>query len=225
MTPLDPGLPSPGPLSPGRSPSEQGILAEGQAKRFRVARALLCFVIGLLTGPELAGATSRVVGYSQAWDTYTRNFEIADLPGGKLTHVNYAFAKLVREDCAVGDPRGEIQQQLTGDDGSGTGSSPPHFGKVRQLGLLLGASTLAALHRRRLVRTRRPPKFRSAASKSVCGPLRTQPQATCSSSGPRIRVVQRWRKYSPPGLRSGSRLKSTDRAASISVRARALPRQ
>ena len=55
------------------------------------------------TAPPLApGSTTRVVGYYPGWAIYDRAFEIADLPGDKLTHVNYAFANLVGGQCVLG---------------------------------------------------------------------------------------------------------------------------
>ena len=87
-------LHTPGRLGPARSRSRRALLVRTTAKRARAATALVCFVLGLLGAPGLAEATPRVVGYYPAWGIYARNFEIADLPGNKLTHINYAFANL-----------------------------------------------------------------------------------------------------------------------------------
>jgi len=84
-----------------------------------------------------AGATpARVVGYYPAWGIYARGFEVADLPGSKLTHVNYAFANLVGGQCVLGDPWADVERHLPGDPWSGPGSDAPYFGNFRQLDLL-----------------------------------------------------------------------------------------
>jgi len=86
--------------------------------------------------PPVTEAASRVVGYYPAWGIYDRDFEIADLPGEKLTHVNYAFANLVGGQCALGDPWADVERHLPGDPWSGPGSDAPYFGNFRQLDLL-----------------------------------------------------------------------------------------
>jgi len=82
------------------------------------------------------GSPTRIVGYYPAWAIYDRAFEVSDLPGDKLTHVNYAFANLVGGQCVLGDPWGDIQRRLPGDPSSGPGSDAPYFGNFRQLDLL-----------------------------------------------------------------------------------------
>ncbi len=129
-------LHTPGRLGPARSRSRRALLVRTTAKRARAATALVCFVLGLLGAPGLAEATPRVVGYYPAWGIYARNFEIADLPGNKLTHINYAFANLVGGHCVLGDPWGDVQRHLPGDPWSGPGSDLPYFGNFHQLDLL-----------------------------------------------------------------------------------------
>jgi len=77
-----------------------------------------------------------VIGYYPAWGIYARSFEIADLPGEKLTHVNYAFANLVGGQCVLGDPWADVERHLPGDPWSGPGSDAPYFGNFRQLDIL-----------------------------------------------------------------------------------------
>jgi chitinase len=104
---------------------------------------LLCalFALGGVPGlsvaaPAAMGTASRVVGYYPAWGIYDRGFEIADLPGEKLTHVNYAFANLVGGQCVLGDPWADVERHLPGDPWSGPGSAAPYFGNFHQLDLL-----------------------------------------------------------------------------------------
>ena len=97
--------------------------------------ALLCVLIAS-TSAGGAAASSHVVGYYPAWGIYARAFEIADLPGDKLTHVNYAFANLVGGQCVLGDPWGDVERHLPGDPWSGPGSDAPYFGNFHQLDLL-----------------------------------------------------------------------------------------
>jgi len=104
---------------------------------------LLCalFALGGVPGlsvaaPAAMGTASRVVGYYPAWGIYDRGFEIADLPGEKLTHVNYAFANLVGGQCVLGDPWADVERHLPGDPWSGPGSEAPYFGNFHQLDLL-----------------------------------------------------------------------------------------
>jgi chitinase len=53
--------------------------------------------------PEAVG--KRIVGYYTSWSIYQRDFQVADIPADKLTHVNYAFANLDGEtgECKLGD--------------------------------------------------------------------------------------------------------------------------
>jgi chitinase len=97
---------------------------------------LRCVATLCLAAPPATGETGRVVGYYPGWGIYDRAFEIADLPGEKLTHVNYAFANLVGGQCTLGDPWADVERHLPGDPWSGPGSDAPYFGNFRQLDLL-----------------------------------------------------------------------------------------
>ena len=57
----------------------------------------------------------RVVGYYPAWATYDRNFQVSQLPGDRLTHVNYAFANIENGRCVLGDPWADVQKTSPGD--------------------------------------------------------------------------------------------------------------
>ncbi|KWT92719.1 glycoside hydrolase family 18 protein [Candidatus Magnetominusculus xianensis] len=45
-------------------------------------------------------AAYKIVGYFVEWGVYARNYQVSDIPAAKLTHINYAFAKI--------DDNGEI---------------------------------------------------------------------------------------------------------------------
>ena len=51
----------------------------------------LCFVAALLAG-QLAGGTPKVIGYYAEWTA--ARYPLSGIPADKLTHVNYAFAKI-----------------------------------------------------------------------------------------------------------------------------------
>lgn len=55
--------------------------------------------------PTPAPTARRIVGYYTSWSIYQRDFQVADIPAAKLTHVNYAFANLDAETgaCKLGD--------------------------------------------------------------------------------------------------------------------------
>ena len=75
--------------------------------------------------------SDRVVGYVTSWGVYDRNFQMADIPAARLTHVNYAFANVVNGRCAIGDAWADIQRPLATDD-----LSLPYRGNFNQLQVL-----------------------------------------------------------------------------------------
>jgi len=52
--------------------------------------------------------------YYPAWATYGRNFQVADIDGSHLTHINYAFANIQNGECALGDPYADTQKYFAG---------------------------------------------------------------------------------------------------------------
>jgi chitinase len=46
-----------------------------------------------------------IVGYYPSWGIYIRDYQIMDIPAGRLTHVNYAFANIDPDtgECIIGD--------------------------------------------------------------------------------------------------------------------------
>ncbi|MWC31306.1 glycosyl hydrolase family 18 protein [Paenibacillus sp. MMS18-CY102] len=60
---------------------------------------LLAATAGLIVSPaqqtQAAGAANyKVVGYFPAWGAYGRTYNVSDIDGSKLTHINYAFADI-----------------------------------------------------------------------------------------------------------------------------------
>ncbi len=106
-------------------------------------RLRLTFVLGLLLGvlavSPLAAQESpdyRVVGYYTSWAMYGRQFFVNEIPGDKLTHINYAFANISRDgDCILGDEWSDTQFVYPGDvEGSEL------LGNFNQLNLLKEAN-------------------------------------------------------------------------------------
>ncbi|CAF1093777.1 unnamed protein product [Adineta ricciae] len=57
-----------------------------------------------------------IVAYYTAWSIYSRAFFIADIPGDKITHINYAFANIGSDGrIALGDPWADVEKTF-GDD-------------------------------------------------------------------------------------------------------------
>jgi chitinase len=61
-----------------------------------------------------AGAR-KIVGYYPAWATYARNYQVSDIPGNKLTHINYAFANIAKGKCVLGDSYADTDKAFAGD--------------------------------------------------------------------------------------------------------------
>lgn len=63
-----------------------------------IVAGLLLTVSGVLSAAE-----PKLVGYFIEWGVYDRKYSVKDIPADKLTHLNYAFAKIVDGECAVFD--------------------------------------------------------------------------------------------------------------------------
>lgn len=58
----------------------------------------------------------RIIAYYTAWSIYARNYNVADIPAGKLTHLNYAFANVSPGgEVVLGDPWADVEKSYTGD--------------------------------------------------------------------------------------------------------------
>ncbi len=68
-------------------------------------RLFASLVVVLLAGPLHAQGERRLVAYFPEWGIHQRKYFVKDIPADKLTHVNYAFAKIAGGVCV---PRNEI---------------------------------------------------------------------------------------------------------------------
>jgi chitinase len=57
----------------------------------------------------------RIVGYFTEWSNYQRKYNVADIPADRLTHVNYAFARINNGECALVDSYAAIDKFYPGD--------------------------------------------------------------------------------------------------------------
>lgn len=72
-----------------------------------------------------------VVGYYPAWATYTRDYQVSEVPAAKLTHINYAFANIQAGRCVLGDAWADVQKTFPGDNWDE--SSANKAGNLKQL--------------------------------------------------------------------------------------------
>lgn len=62
----------------------------------------------------VAGAI--IVAYYAAWSIYSRSYFVNDIPGEKVTHINYAFANIGSDGCiTLGDPWADVDKAFPGD--------------------------------------------------------------------------------------------------------------
>ncbi len=58
----------------------------------------------------------KVVGYFAEWGVYGRKYHVADIPAARLTHLNYAFAKIDQAgECSLFDSFAAIDKAYAGD--------------------------------------------------------------------------------------------------------------
>lgn len=79
----------------------------------------------------IPSAKGVVVGYYPAWATYTRDYQVAEIPAAQLTHVNYAFANIENGGCVLGDAWADVQKTFPGDNWDE--SSANQAGNFKQL--------------------------------------------------------------------------------------------
>ena len=57
-----------------------------------------------------------ILAYFAAWSIYSRSFLVSDIPGDKITHINYAFANIGSDGRIVlGDPWADTDKAFDGD--------------------------------------------------------------------------------------------------------------
>ena len=57
----------------------------------------------------------RIIGYYPSWGIYARNYHVPDIPAEKITHINYAFAKISGGKIALGDHYADVDKFYPGD--------------------------------------------------------------------------------------------------------------
>lgn len=66
-------------------------------------------------GPDAYTGDRKIVAYYTAWSTYGRNYQVAEIPAEKVTHINYAFANIANGECVLGDSYADIDKAFAGD--------------------------------------------------------------------------------------------------------------
>lgn len=61
----------------------------------------------------------RVVGYFTSWGIYARDYQVADIPADRLTHINYAFININGSSltCEIGDPWADTDKVFGAENG------------------------------------------------------------------------------------------------------------
>src|SRR5438067_349106 len=60
-------------------------------------------------------AGKRIVAYFVEWGIYQRKYNVGDIPADKLTHINYAFAKIQNGEVALFDSYAATDKAYPGD--------------------------------------------------------------------------------------------------------------
>jgi chitinase len=84
--------------------------------------------------PKAGGykGSKKLIAYYPAWATYARGFQVSDIPGQKLTHINYAFANIQQGRCVLGDSYADIDKAFAGDTWD-QGALRGNFNQLRKL--------------------------------------------------------------------------------------------
>ncbi len=85
-----------------------------------------------LSGEPLPVAGKRSIAYYTAWSTYGRNYQVSQIPGKQLTHINYAFANVANGQCVVGDPYADTDKFFPGDSWD-AGAKRGNFNQLNKL--------------------------------------------------------------------------------------------
>lgn len=65
--------------------------------------------------PGAYSGDKKIIAYYPAWATYARNYQVADIPAQKVTHINYAFANVQNGRCVLGDSYADTDKAFAGD--------------------------------------------------------------------------------------------------------------
>ncbi len=72
------------------------------------------------------------VAYYTAWSTYGRNYQVSEIPGDQVSHINYAFANIANGQCVLGDPYADTDKYFPGDSWD-AGSKRGNFNQLNKL--------------------------------------------------------------------------------------------
>ncbi|WP_430781204.1 glycoside hydrolase family 18 protein [Actinoplanes sp. G11-F43] len=103
--------------------------------RFRALFLMLLLLSACGTSPPAPKTPLVVAGYFTEWGVYDRGYRVKDLAADRLTHLKYAFGKIVDGKCAVGDAWAAYQKPTAAED-SVDGVADPGggtFGQLRKL--------------------------------------------------------------------------------------------
>lgn len=81
---------------------------------------ILVVTVTPISSAQESSLSYKIVGYFTSWSIYARGYSVLDLPAGKLTHLNYAFANVSEAgECMVGDEHADTQYLYPGETDDG----------------------------------------------------------------------------------------------------------
>lgn len=99
---------------------------------FKLNQMFICAIYLFSMSFSFVNADSfKVIGYFAEWGIYGRNYQVKDIPAEKLTHINYAFAKVANGEVVVWDDYAALDKAFSGDSWD-----EPLRGNFKQLKLL-----------------------------------------------------------------------------------------
>lgn len=88
------------------------------------------------TGPSTTFGLKKIIGYYPAWATYeSKNvpaYDVSNIQGNKVTHINYAFANIAGGKCVLGDSYADTDKAFAGDT-LGSGALRGNFNQLIKL--------------------------------------------------------------------------------------------
>jgi chitinase len=100
------------------------------------SRSLLTITAAALSALPARAADEgrRIVGYFVEWGIYQRGYHVADVPADKLTHLNYAFARVTPDgECVLFDSFAAVDKAYPGDKWEPPGQLRGCFNQLLQL--------------------------------------------------------------------------------------------
>jgi chitinase len=93
---------------------------------------ILALAAPLFTAFSVNATEPKIVGYFVEWAVYDRNYHVKNVPADQLTHLNYAFAKIVDGEVTLFDRFAAVDKAYPGDK-RGDGVLRGNFGQLLQL--------------------------------------------------------------------------------------------